>query len=68
MEEKMSYLENYALSHKNFSFRNLLESQSSKVEIIVTFLSILELMKMGKIFISQEEIFGDILIESQIAA
>ena len=32
--------------------------------MIVTFLSILELMKMGKIRISQEEIFGEIYIES----
>lgn len=68
LEEKMSYLENYAMLHKHFSFRNLLEAQSSKVEIIVTFLAILELMKMGKIYISQEKIFDDIKIDSQIAA
>ena len=35
-----------------------------KVHVIVTFLAILELMKTGKIRISQEELFGDILIES----
>lgn len=68
VEDKMSYLEEYAASHKHFSFRSLLEAQSSKVEIIVTFLAILELMKMGKIFISQEKIFDDIKIDSQIAA
>lgn len=68
LEDKMAYLENYALSHKHFSFRNLLEAQCSKVEIIVTFLAILELMKMGKIFISQEKIFDDIKIDSKIAA
>ena len=68
MEEKMLYLENYAMHHKQFSFRNLLESQCSKVEIIVTFLAILELMKVGKIFISQEKIFDDIKIESNIVA
>ncbi|MBR3810715.1 MAG: segregation/condensation protein A [Agathobacter sp.] len=68
LEEKMSYLEEYALHNKHFSFRNLLEKQSSKVEIIVTFLAILELMKMGKIFISQEKIFDDIIIDSLIAA
>ena len=39
-----------------------------KVEIIVTFLAILELMKIGKIFISQEKIFDDIQIDSKIAA
>ena len=68
LEEKMSYLEDYATSHKHFSFRNLLEAQCSKVEIIVTFLAILELMKVGKINISQEKIFDDIQIESKIAA
>lgn len=67
MEEKMEYLESYATQHKHFSFRNLLEAQSSKVEIIVTFLAILELMKVGKIYISQEKIFDDIQIESKIA-
>ena len=68
VEEKMSYLEDYAAQHKHFSFRNLLEAQCSKVEIIVTFLAILELMKVGKINISQEKIFDDIQIESKIAA
>jgi segregation and condensation protein A len=68
LEEKMLHLEDYAKVHKHFSFRNLLEAQSSKVEIIVTFLAILELMKVGKIFISQEKIFDDIKIESKIAA
>lgn len=68
LEERMDYLEQYALTHHRFSFRGLLEAQSSKMEIIVTFLSILELMKVGKIQISQEHIFDDILIESKIAA
>ncbi len=68
LEERMSYLEQYALTHRSFSFRGLLEAQSSKMEIIVTFLSILELMKVGKIRISQERIFDDIYVESQIAA
>lgn len=66
LEEKMLYVENYALNRSKFSFKNLLEEQSSKTEIIVTFLAILELMKSGKIYISQKEIFGDICIESKI--
>ncbi len=68
LEERMEYLEQYAIAHRNFSFRAILEAQSTKMEIIVTFLSILELMKTGKILISQENIFDDILIESRIAA
>lgn len=68
LEEKMEELTQYALSHKHFSFRGILEKQASKVEIIVTFLAILELMKTGKILISQEKIFDDIEIDSKIAA
>ena len=62
LEERMNYLEQYALRHKKFSFRRILEAQSTKMEVIVTFLSILELMKTGKIQIFQEHIFDDILI------
>jgi segregation and condensation protein A len=64
----MTYLEDYAANNRHFSFRALLEAQASKTEIVVTFLAILELMKMGKIYISQEHIFDDIQIDSKIAA
>ena len=68
LEDKMAALEEYAKTHSHFSFRDLLESQSTKMEIVVTFLAILELMKMGTIFISQDKIFDDIKIDSKIAA
>ena len=64
MDRKALYVEAFAREHKNFSFRNLLEKQSSRMEVIVTFLVILELMKTGKITISQESIFDDIMITS----
>lgn len=68
LEEKVSVLENYAARHKNFSFRGLLEQKSSRVQVIVTFLAVLELMKTGKIEIFQEQPFDDIRITSKIAA
>ena len=68
LEDQMAALEEYAKTHSHFSFRDLLESQSTKMEIVVTFLAILELMKMGTIFISQDKIFDDIKIDSKIAA
>lgn len=67
MDIKTLYVEAYAREHKTFSFRKLLEKQQSKAEVIVTFLIILELMKTGKIVISQENIFDDILITSNLA-
>lgn len=68
LTDTMSNLETYAMTHRHFSFRNLLESKSSKMEIIVNFLAILELMKLGKINITQDHIFDDISIESKMAA
>lgn len=55
-------IQEYGLLHKTFSFRNLLETQHSRMEIIVTFLGILELIKIGRLRIEQEELFDDINI------
>jgi Uncharacterized conserved protein len=60
--DKMIYIEEYAIRHHKFSFRRLLEEQNTKMEMIVTFLGILELMKVGKLHIMQENIFEDIFI------
>lgn len=62
MDAKMVYIEDYVRSHRTFSFRSLLEKQHSKVEIIVTFMVILEMMKLGRIGIIQENLFDDIQI------
>ena len=68
LPEKIAYLEEYAVSHRQFSFRRLLEAQSSKMEVIVSFLAVLELMKTGKITITQKHLFDDIEITSNAAA
>lgn len=62
LSEKIEYIKAFANENSKFSFRKLLEEQCSKMEIIVTFLAVLELMKTGLIAISQEKIFEDILI------
>ena len=48
---------------KDLSFRRLLDSGSSKEEVIVTFLVVLEMMKDGTVHTRQDRIFDDILIE-----
>lgn len=63
LSDKMLAMKNYAATHPKFSFRQLLTSQSSRVQIIVTFLSILELMKMGYIHVQQDELFDDIQVD-----
>ncbi len=62
LDDQLEYVRSYAMEHQTFSFAKLLEGQQTKMRTVVTFLAILELMKMGEILIVQEEIFGDILI------
>lgn len=68
LEDKMSNLSSFAKENREFSFRKLLEQACTKMEMIVTFLAILELMKTGILRIKQEELFEDIQITSLIAA
>lgn len=63
LSTKIMEIQYYGLSNKKFSFRKLLEKQADKMDVIVTFLGILELIKMGTIFVTQEELFDDIEIE-----
>ncbi|MBQ7615419.1 MAG: segregation/condensation protein A [Butyrivibrio sp.] len=68
MDAKTLYIKAYIREHKRFSFRQLLEKQHSKTEIIVTFLVMLEEMKLGEIEIEQDNTFGDIIITSRKAS
>ena len=66
VEDKMDYLHKYIQEHKYFRFRDLLLKQRSKVQVVVTFLAILEMMKMGTILVEQENRFDDIMITSMV--
>ena len=68
MDAKYLYVKAYIREHTRFSFRQLLEKQHSKNEIIVTFLVMLEEIKLGEIEIEQETTFGDIIITSRKAS
>ncbi len=62
LDVKQAYVCDYIARKKKCSFRELLEKQESKMEIIVTFLIILEMIKVGSVDVEQEEVFGDINI------
>lgn len=64
LPEKISYVSSTIKKRKRCSFRQLLEQQSSKMEVIVSFLAVLELIKIGKIEVHQDKTFDDIYIDS----
>ncbi len=62
LNEKMDSILEYARTNYSFSFTLLLINQSGKMEVIVSFLAVLELMKIGEITIKQDDLFEDINI------
>ena len=66
LPDRLDFVSEYARTHSRFSFRSLLEQQTSRTQIVVTFLAVLQLMKEGVILIRQEHAFDDILILSRI--
>lgn len=66
LPDKLEYVTEYAKLHRKFGFRQLLEKQNSKTQIVVTFLAILQLMKEGVISIEQEQAFDEIMIISRV--
>ncbi len=64
LPDKISYVSTTVKKRKKCKFKQLLEEAHSKVEVIVSFLAILELIKVGEIEVRQDETFGEIYIDS----
>ena len=64
LEDKMVEIRNEIKGLRGINFRTLLGTKRGKMNLIVSFLAILELMKTGALIIRQDEMFGDIIIDS----
>ncbi len=66
LPEKIAQLERLAMEHPHFSFNRLLAQAVSRMEIVVTFLALLQLIKRGRVTVQQAELFGDIIVSTVI--
>lgn len=62
IEEKMEYIQNLLRINKNIAFKKMFRPNSTKTEIVVTFMAMLELIKNACIRAEQNEAFGEITI------
>jgi segregation and condensation protein A len=60
--EKMALIEEKLERQRRVSFNHLLAQATSRLEIIITFLAVLELIKLKGIVVQQEHLFGEIVI------
>lgn len=66
--QQMTLIRDELTRHRQISFRRLLRRAASRMEIIVTFLAILELVKQYEIEVRQETLFGDIIVSTPTTA
>jgi segregation and condensation protein A len=63
IRDQIALIQHRLRQQSQVSFKRLLERARSRVEIIVTFLAVLELLKRRAVRVQQEAMFGDIYIE-----
>jgi segregation and condensation protein A len=68
LEEKINHLEKVMRERLETSFSELVSSSSDKIEVIVSFLAMLELVKQRIISVEQDSLFQDIRLKTKVAA
>lgn len=63
IEDKMDYLRKNIVIGKKIPFSAIANRCSSKIEVVVTFLALLELMKLRVVTVVQEQSFNEIYVE-----
>lgn len=66
ISEKISSIRTFLKKSEEVSFTSLLQRSESKVEVVVTFLALLELIKKKDIIVKQKELFSDMTIQQMI--
>lgn len=63
IRQKINLIKRNLLQSGRFTFRNILSNKPSRIEIVVSFLALLELIKRHLVNANQSTLFGDIEIE-----
>lgn len=64
VEDRMQDIRRQIRGLQRINFRTLLDIQPSKEMVVVTFLAVLELMKVGQVTVTQENNFSEIFLDS----
>lgn len=62
--DRMAFLHRKLRKQTRFTFRSLFEGTATRLTVVCTFAALLELLRLGRICIEQDQIFGEIQIIS----
>jgi segregation and condensation protein A len=63
IREKIAYISEHLSKNEQASFKELIRGAKTRLEVVVTFLAMLELIKRYRVAARQETLFGDIEIQ-----
>jgi segregation and condensation protein A len=63
--EQITCIVNQLTHQRQVRFHDILSEATTRVEVIVTLLALLELIKQDRVQVRQEQMFGEIIIERQ---
>jgi segregation and condensation protein A len=66
IKDKIEYLKKNLMEKINLTFHGAVINKKDKVEIVVTFLAMLELVRNNVVIVEQEEMFGEIKIKNNL--
>jgi segregation and condensation protein A len=62
--EKIEQLSSWIAERRSFSFNRVLRAAASRIEIIITFLALLQMIRRGSARVQQDRLFGEILVSA----
>lgn len=62
IQERMEYIRDLLILHSKTTFHAIFREDSTKIEVVVTFLALLEMMKMKEVTLFQKKNFDEIII------
>lgn len=63
LEQKVMQIERKLHSAKHFKFSEIVSKKTDRIEVVVSFLALLEMIKQKVVNVSQEDLFSDIQVE-----
>jgi segregation and condensation protein A len=65
IEQKMRHIQRWLQRRPRVTFREMLARAKSRLEVIVSFLALLELIKQRRVRVEQKQLFGEIVITAR---
>jgi len=66
IEEKINHLKTMLKLKKQVRFNDFFSDDADKIEVVVTFLALLELIKQKEAMVKQSKVFGEIVVEMRL--